>query len=158
VETTSILLTPTLVAAAAYTAGDYVGPTGTSGIPASPASNVANGGGTLQSLLLVDTNNQGVPMDIYFFTDAAWASPADNAPWSINDASAAACCGMVSVNAYRPYSATGLFGFATFPYGAIPYKCAGTTIYLALVTRGGPTYTPTGLRVRLGLYKDDPGG
>lgn len=154
-DTMSILVSPTLASPGPYLAGDYVGPGGAVGITVPGAAAIANGGGTIQSLLVIDQDNQGAQMDLYAFVASAWNPPADNAPWSLTDASAALCCGMVSVNSYINYG-NGQWGFATFPYGAIPFTADGTNLYLGIVLRGPATYTAGGLKLRLGVYRDTP--
>jgi hypothetical protein len=144
-----------LAAGGTYSAGDYVGPSGGLGVAVNPANRGTGQGGVLQSLTLYDQDNQGVPMDIYVFANNNWTSPSDNAAWSITDGSAQYMVGMCSINTYVA-NGSGQVGFATFPYGAIPYQCNGQTLYLAMVTRNTPTYTATktttaGLQIRPGL-------
>lgn len=155
VETTSLWVRPTLARGGTYQPGDYVGPSGPNGITCTPATNVSGGGGTLTSLVVIDNDNQGVPMDIYVFADWGIDVPADNAPWQIPATGARKCCGMIHVPSYLPFgAAAGQFGFGVFPLGPIAYQCHLTEFYLALVTRGAPTYSLRGLDLRLGLNKD----
>lgn len=155
VETTSLWVRPTLAVGGTYQPGDYVGPSGPNGITCPNASNVSGGGGTLTSLVVIDNDNMGVPMDIYVFADWGIDVPADNQPWQIPATGARKCCGLIRVDSYLPFGAVqGQFGFGTFPLGPIAYQCHLTEFYLAIVTRGAPTYSLRGLDLRLGLHKD----
>lgn len=155
VETTSLWVQPTLHYGGTYQPGDYVGPSGPNGILCSNASNVSGGGGTLVSLTVIDSDNQGVPMDIYVFSDWGINVPDDNLPWQIGAVGARKCCGLIQVNSYMDFGAVqGKFGFGVFPQGPIPYQCHLTEFYFAVVTRGGPTYSQRGLDFRLGIFKD----
>lgn len=159
-RTLSLLVTPELAWGGTYAIGDYVGP-GTvihgTGLAIPDAASSPGGGGTIQSLLLYDKEFQKAPMDIYFFTSAAWGAPRDNEKWVQENWSAIYCAGMCQVNGYTdylPFSAA--FGFAEFPYGAIPYQLDATTLYVGMATRGTPTYRQGqgSLQLRIGLYRD----
>jgi hypothetical protein len=159
VGTTTILVTPTLASGGAYAIGDFIGPSGGLGIGVNPAARATGGGGVLVGLVMIDGDNQGIPLDVYVFANSNWTSPSDNAAWSLSDSSAKYCVGRVAFNTFVSYGAAGQIGFGTFPEGPIYYQCNGQTLYLAPVTRGTPTYTATpsstaGIQFRVALQPD----
>lgn len=166
--TTSQLIDVALPVGGAYAVNDYVGPGvvgGVSGIPIPNAALHPGDGGTIQSLVLYDFAHQMQPLDVFFFSNPGWGAPNDNAPWLLGNLGAPYCLGMASISTYTDFSSTppvaptvGAMGFALFPSGPITYRTepSGALLYLALVTRGTPTYptTPNVLRLRVGLFLD----
>lgn len=154
----SLLIAPTLSVGGIYQAGDYVGIT-TTGIPINPATRANGGGGVIESLIMIDGDNQGAPLDIFFFGNSNIAMPTDNAAWALSDTSAGYIQGRAAINYYVPYGGAGnngQWGFAEFPDGPVAYQCLGSTLYMALVPRVGVTYTAVpsttaGIRFRVQL-------
>lgn len=112
-------------------------------------------GAVLQSVTVIDKDDQGAAFDIYFL-DANNAMGNENGAPSISDANAAAILGKVSV-ATTDYVDLGGVKVATINVAGLPLKPAsgGTTGYLAVVNgTGTPTYTASGVVVRLGLLQD----
>lgn len=149
---TFISVTPTVSTTPAYTSGDCLGGLMT----LSNAARFTGGGGTIQSVRVLDkTQAQRAAMDLFFFQTSV--SPAgDNAPAAFSDADMANCVGVISILttdyntafagvplnsvAFKPDTKTN-----TLPQAmAIPYYCsAGTSLYCQAIVRGTPTYTST---------------
>lgn len=150
--TTSVLIYVDLHFGGTYSIGDSLGPTTAanlgSGIVIPNAARQAGGGGVVQSVSVYDFDNQGAPMDLFFFAHADWGPPADNTPWVLRTDGAHHCVGTANVNTYVQFApdpnsykvrpdpveppavpapvvnpTAGRFGFAVFPNGAIPYAC-----------------------------------
>ncbi len=113
---------------------------------------VNGGAGMIQSVHILDEDDQGVAMDIVFL-DSDVTIGTENAAVSVSDANATKIVGIVEV-------ATGdyvdLVG-SQLAYKDdlnIPFKCtAGANdLYVAAITRGGtPTYTASGIKLKIGI-------
>jgi hypothetical protein len=111
-----------------------------------------NGGSLLlQSVELLDEDDQGVAMDLVFL-DANVSLGTENSAPSVTDANARNILGYVSI-ATGDYKDLGGSRIATVKNVNLILKAtsATRTIYVAAITRGGtPTYTAAGLKLRLG--------
>lgn len=147
-----ITVTPTISTTPAYTSGDCLGGLMT----LSNASRFDGGGGTINSIRILDkTQAQRAAMDLLFFS--ASVSPAgDNAACAFSDADMGNLVAVVSIlttdyNTAWPGTPLNSVAFKpdtktnTLPHNmAIPYFCsAGTSLYCQAVVRGTPTYTST---------------
>lgn len=115
---------------------------------------VNDGKAILKSLQIIDKDDQGIAMDIYFFSSAVTFGAVNGVP-SISDADLATCLGYVSV-ATGDYKDLGGARIATKNALDIILKAVSgaKTIYVAAVTQGGtPTYTAAGLTLRLGVIQ-----
>lgn len=113
----------------------------------------ANGGtGTIVGFSVFDYDLEQSPLELWLFSSSV-TIPAANAAWSVSDADAANCLGVLPSGVYY---ASALNAVAT-ANPVHPFKAgAGTTsIYGALVTRGTPTYTnATDIKVGLLIAQD----
>lgn len=121
------------------------------------ALRVANGTGILQSVLVLDEDDQGVAMDLYFFNADVTLGTINAAP-SISDANARNLLGRVRINA-ADYDDLGGVRQATAPPSQCGFLLKSVTglqtIYVAAVTRGGtPTYTASGVKLRIGILQN----
>jgi hypothetical protein len=152
-HTAVVTVTPTLSTGGTYSANDYVG---TNATPMTFAVGRKNGGtGALISAVLVDAAVQSVAAELWLF-DTTVTTPADNAAWTITDAEALTCIGVIP---FSTYYASATNGVAMGNVGAgIPFACSSgnANIFGALVTRGAPVYNTagSGLSVRLGVLQD----
>lgn len=116
---------------------------------------------TLQSLRLLDKDDQGVAMDILFLKSEVDIG-AENAAYAITDAEAEEILTAVNI-ATGNYTDWGDWQIAMKSASAgdtgmgmlmRPSAAAGTSLWVALITRGGtPTYTASGLVLDIGLKR-----
>ena len=138
VQTAVVSATPTLDTSA-YASGDclHTAVIQFVGIP--------DGIGFIDKMIVVDADLQSVALELWLFS-ATVTPAAANAAHSISDAHAALCVGVISSG---PYYASALNSVSVAKGVALPFKCAATTLFGILVTRGAPTYTASGLTVSL---------
>lgn len=108
--------------------------------------------GVLQSVHLIDEDDQKVAVDLVFFDANVSMGTENNAP-SITDANGRNCLGVVSIAA-ADYKDFGGVSVATKDsIGKVVKPAAGTrSIYVAIVSNAStPTYTASGLRGRFGF-------
>jgi hypothetical protein len=112
-------------------------------------------GGVLQSVEVIDEDDQGAAFTIYFL-DANVAMGTENSAPSISDANARSITGSVAV-ATSDYADLGGVKVAKISGGGLPLQAASGTRngYVAVVnSTGTPTYTASGVRLRLGILQD----
>ena len=139
--------TPVLTVAATYVANDYIG---TSATPMTFADVVEKNGrsGFILGCTLVDYALQSVAGELWLF-DTTVTPPADSAAWSISDAHAKTCIGVIP---FSTYYASALNSVSQgIPAAPIPFKCGAAVndIYGCFVTRGAPAYVSLDLTFRL---------
>ncbi len=121
----------------------------------SNALRVVNGTALLESLVVLDEDDLGVGFDLLFF-DANVSLGTENAVPSITDANMRSFLGRITISA-GDYTDWGGVRTATMRSIGLLLKAATDTrdVYLAAVTRGGtPTYTASGIRLRLGVLQN----
>lgn len=119
------------------------------------AARAPSGRAILQSIHVLDEDDQGVAFDVIFL-GADVAIGTENAAPSITDADARQILGMVRVGA-GDYIDLGGCRIATLTGLGLPLEPAAgaTSLYLGAITRGGtPTYTAAGVSLRLGILWD----
>ncbi len=152
-HTAIVTVTPTLTVHATYVANDFVGE---SGVPMTFAvARVNAGSGTVISAALIDYIPASVAAELWLF-DTTVTPPADSAAWTISDAHALTCIGVIPFSTYYA-SAVNSVSMGSVGVG-IPFVCgAGVkNIFGCLVTRGAPAYINTAgdVVVRLGVIQD----
>jgi len=148
-EGITVTVTPTLSVAGAYVANDFVGTSATA-MTFANAARVAGGSGVIESAVLVDGDLQSVDAELWLF-DTAVTPPNDNAAWTISDAHALTCIGVI---VFDTYYASALNSVGVANGLNIAFSAIATSIYGCLVTRGAPTYTSGKLSVRLSILQD----
>lgn len=143
--------TPVLTVHATYVANDYVG---TSGAPMTFANcaRINGGTGVISRAMLIDSEAQQVAGELWLF-DSTVTPPADSASWSISDADAKKCIGVIPINTFYA-SALNTVGIGdNFP---IVFKCAANSkdLFGCFVTRGAPAYVDGGLTIKLRILQD----
>lgn len=106
----------------------------------------------LQSLTVLDEDDQGVGFDLVFLDAAKSIGPLNGVP-SVSDADARSIIGRVRVSA-SDYVDLGGCRIASLTGLGLVLKGVegGTSVFVAAITRGGtPTYSAAGLRLKLGL-------
>ena len=148
-------VTPVLTVGGTFAVGDYVGTSGAAmEFTRCGPSRSANGGGAsgyIVGAALIDASAQTIPLELWLY-DAPITPPNDNAAWSLSDANAKSCLGVISFNTYR-VSALNSMSQGTLDGGALRFFTGDTTtsIFGCLVTRGAPVYTNGDLTVRLSI-------
>jgi hypothetical protein len=134
----------------AYADGDLLADTQ----EVSGALTVANGTGVIQSITVIDEDDQGVAMDLVFLSANNTLGTENSAP-SITDAHARDILGRVRVNA-SDYIDLGGVRIATVVGVGIGIKAGSGVddIWVAAITRGAPTYTASGVRLRIYIAND----
>lgn len=131
-----------------YAAGDVLFDT----VIAASAVPVAGGSSVLRSVELLDEDDQGIALDLVFFDSLVPLGTVNAAP-NISDANARKALGCVSI-ATGDYIDLGGCRVATLRNIGLVLKAAAgaTDLYVAAITRGGtPTYTASGLKLKLGF-------
>jgi hypothetical protein len=119
------------------------------------ALRITNGTGVLQSVTVIDGDDQGVAFTIYVLS-ANVALGTENAAPNISDANAANILGIIDV-ATTDYKDLGGVKVAQIRNLALPIKAVTGTddIYVGVVnSTGTPTYTASGVVLRLGILQD----
>lgn len=116
----------------------------------------AGAGGILQTLTVIDKDDQGAAFDVYVM-DANVAMGVENAAPSISDSDAANIMGKIAI-ATGDYTDLGGVRVAHKNALNIPLKSASNkpSIYVAAVNGAGtPTYTAAGIVLRFGIEQDE---
>jgi hypothetical protein len=134
----------------AYTSGDVMSDTA----EVSSAMRVTNGTGILDSIVVIDEDDQGIAFDVVVMSANRSLGTKNNAP-SISDAHGRDVLGHVVIGS-GDYIDLGGVRVATKTNIGLPVKAATDTddIFIGTITRGTPTYTAAGVRLRLGFIQD----
>lgn len=111
------------------------------------------GSGVIQSLVVVDSDNQAADLDIYFFDDT-FTTAADNAAWSPSYADMQKLIGVVNM---RTYSTINSIAYSVVKNIGLSFDVASNSesLYMLAVSRGTPTYTAAGnLTIKVGILQD----
>lgn len=113
-----------------------------------------NGTGVIQSIVVVDTDDQKAALSIYFLS-ANVSMGTENSSPSISDANSGNILGFVdvAVSDYKDLGGTAV----AFKNVIIPIFAASGSddIYVAVVNGSGtPTYTASGMTLRIGILQD----
>jgi len=148
---TVVTVTPTLTVHATYAAGDYVGESATP-MTFAACARVNGGTGKITGAVLIDYALQSVPCELWLF-DQTVTPPNDSAAWSISDADALKCCGVIP---FTVYYASALNSVSPASNLSIPFKIGSAAVALfgCLVTRGAPAYASGDVSVRLFIDQD----
>lgn len=149
-----IIVTPTLTVGATYVANDFVGTNNTAMTFAS-AARIAAGSGTIIGATLIDYVAASVVAELWLFNAAPAGLGLDSAAFTISDADALLCIGVIPFATYYA-SALNSISNGQIPNGNLPFKCpaGATSIFGALVTRGSPAYTTGMISVRVVVSQD----
>jgi hypothetical protein len=114
---------------------------------------VNDGTARLESLMVCDADDQGSAMDIVFLKSNVSLGTENSAP-SISDANAKEILGVISIAA-SDWIDLGGCRIANASFAPFMLKAAsGTTgCYVAAISRGTPTYTATGLSLKIGIAR-----
>lgn len=135
----------------AYAAGDVLADTQ----QVANVMRVNDGHAILQTIHITDEDSQSQPFDLVFFS-ANIALGTENGAPSISDANASANILAVVPVVAADYSAIGGVTVATLRnVGVVLEAATGTKdVYMGAVTRGTPTHTASGVKIRLGVLQN----
>ena len=145
-----VTVVPVLTSHALYVANDYVG---TDHVPMTfTVARVLGGAGAVLEAVLIDYAAQSVAAELWLF-DTTLDTPHDSAPWTLSDAEAATCIGVIPFTTYYA-DALNVVSMGGNP-NPLGFKCgaASQAIFGCLVTRGAPTYAAGDLTVRLKVLR-----
>jgi hypothetical protein len=113
-----------------------------------------DGTAVLQSIVLVDKDDQGIALDVVIL-DANVSLGTENSAVSITDGSADNILAIVSVPAAE-WTDLGGCRVAVIKNLCVPVRAASGTanLFVALITRGAPTHTASGITGRFGFLRD----
>lgn len=141
--------TPVMSVGSAYVTGDYIGTTTTPQAFTSVAR-TSGGSAEIRSITISDKNTAAaVPMELWLFS-ATFAAPTDSAAWSISDADALLCVGVVPLTTDRWFASSLNKIYSDSNLGLV-VNCAATSLYYAVVARGAPTLATGDLTICLGV-------
>lgn len=136
----------------AYTAGDVLAATQV----VTNAMRVNNGTGVLQSITVIDQDDQKAPMLIFLLSANVSIGTENSAP-SISDADAVSILGPpISISSSDYIDLGGVSVAGKDNLGKIVMPASGTrNLYIAVVNGANtPTYTASGIKLRLGFLLD----
>jgi len=107
----------------------------------------------LDSLVVIDADDQGQPMDIYFLKSNVSLGTENAAP-SITDANALEILGKVSVYSTDFSDLGGVrVALPDFKPFMLQSGAASTSIYVAAISKGTGTYTASGVTIKAGIVR-----
>lgn len=112
------------------------------------------GTGVIQTLTVIDKDDNGGAFDVYLTSDAtSWGT--ENDAVAITDALAASIQGSITVEASNYYDLGGAQVAHINSIGmVIESPSNSTSVYVATIARGTNTYTASGVVLRFGLFVD----
>jgi hypothetical protein len=115
---------------------------------------VVDGTGVLQSIQVIDQDDNGVAIDFYIHTTDATLGTANSTP-SISDANAVELLGPFSI-ATGDYKDLGGVKVGKISNIGQPIKAVSGTddLYISAVVTGTPTFTAAGIKLRIGVLQD----
>lgn len=115
---------------------------------------IQEGRAVLQSILVLDEDDQGQPFDLIFL-DSNVSLGTENAAVSITDANARKIIGRVQIGSGDYYDMGGSRIAAVGNIGQV-LKAAATSraLYVGAVSRGTGTYTASGIKLKIGVIWD----
>ena len=112
-----------------------------------------NGTSVITSLTLADLDDQGAAIDVLFFRSNPGSLGIRNTPLSITQTQAEECLGWVPIGA-ADYTDLGTRRVATVrSVGLVVHPTNSTSLWVALVSRGTPTYVTGRLLLKVGLLR-----
>lgn len=148
-----ITVSPTVtIDTAAYTAGDLLG----GKLTLTDAVRVVGSSGIVQSIVLIDQDNEKREIDVVFFdSDPSGTTFTNNAALDVADADMAKIVGTVKITS-ADYISFADNAVATRSAIGLAFKTDGSRdLYAALVVREAPTYTATtDIALRVTILQD----
>ena len=130
----------------AHASGDVLFNPTAIALPRMPVDNPAALRGEIVAIQVLDEDAQGQPMDLLFLRSNPGNLGTLNAAVSMSDANAREIIGAAQVTSYINL----VNGQQAFPsFDPIPFELAAAILYVAGITRGTPTHTAAGMRLRV---------
>lgn len=150
-HSTIVNITPVL-STDAYGAGDLL----FDATEIASACRVATGKALATSIAIIDKDDQGAAMDLYFWSAECDMGTTNSAVAVADDANLALYLGHYSVAAgdYKDLGPGKVAIVKSSDLGFLAAADSGTSLYLGGVTQGTPTHTSSGLVLRVGLMQD----
>ena len=137
-----------------FAAGELVGSAEIELAPAANVDGIVPSSGVIQSVIIIDEDAQAVNLEVYFFdAEPANTTFTENSAFSPADTDLDALIGVAAVSTWFALNDNSVGQVLDL---AMPFVLAVglRTIYAVLVTRGTPTYTATGLTLRVAIQMD----
>ena len=144
-----ITVTPVLTVHANYASGDFVGTSGAAIEFANSATPQTNSLGGI-SAVLIDGGANTVACELWLF-DSSVTPPADSAAWTVSDADAKKCIGIIPFSTFYASAVNTISSGNKTLFGC---RLTGTSLYGCLVTRGAPTLADGDVTIRLTVWQD----
>ncbi len=113
----------------------------------------ANITSVLQSVTVIDVDDQGIGIDLIFFSENTTLGTENSAP-DIDDTEVQTSIGRVQVGAGSFYDLGANKIACSYPIG-LPMKAgAGGSIWMAGIARGAPTYASGHIYIKLGILRN----
>ena len=109
--------------------------------------------GVIQSLAVLDKDDQGEALDVVFFKASA-SLGTENAAVSISDADADKILGVVEVAAGDFVDLVNSQLAVKANLSIVAAVASGTSIYVGAISRGTGTYTASGITLKIGILQD----
>lgn len=112
------------------------------------------GTGVIHSLIILDKDDQGQPLDVVFLkTNVSLGS--ENSPVSITDANADEILGIVEVVAGDYVDLVNSQLVTATDVGIVVVAdSAATSLFVGVISRGAGTYTASGITLKIGILQD----
>lgn len=133
----------------AYAAGDYLADR----LELTRVSRVAGLAVVLQSLTVIDVDDQGAAFDVLLFSQSFTAGTKNNA-WAVTDAEMVAGFQGGLRIAAADYVDLGGNRVATLSGLGLVLQPAATSLFVGTISQGSPTYTAAGLTLIFGFLRD----
>jgi hypothetical protein len=111
-----------------------------------------NGCSVIQSVTVIDYDDQGANFDLVFFGENPGSLGALNATLAITDGTAEKVLGSVTMDTYKDVGAQQL-GIETSCGLVIRPEDGGTSVWVAAISRGTGTYASGRMAARIGLLR-----
>lgn len=149
---TLILSTDLTLDTSAYTSGDTLSDKVTLGLEPF----ITNMPIVIQDITVVDIDAQSADFDILFFGDDFTLTGTKNNAFAVTDADMKKCDGVVSVVAadYVDCNLAHVANIRNLSIGFKPVDAGSRNLYIATISRGTPTHTAAGIRLKITCFQD----
>ncbi len=117
------------------------------------AIRLAGGSAVIQSMVVIDKDDQGQAMDVWVLDSNATLGT-ENSAVSISDANAAKILGKIAVGSGDYHDMGGVRVASLANLSLVVEVSSGTSLYVGVVSRGTGTYTASGVVLRFGILQD----
>lgn len=134
---------------AIYTSGDVLSDT----VTLTNAMRVTGGKGILHTITVIDEDDQGATIEFYFFKATQSLGTKNSAP-NISDAAARDLLCHVSIDTSAYVDLGGVKVVTTYGLGMVLEAASDSRdIFVGTITRGTPTHSANGIKVKFGIER-----